>query len=104
MEKIVEQGYLFDFYGALLNEHQRTIYEEYVNDNLSLSEIACAHGISRQAAHDLIRRCDKILAEYENKLHLVDKFVSIRDEVTRIEKLSDSLEIKELAHKIIEQL
>lgn len=104
MEKIVEQGYLFDFYGALLNDHQRTIYEEYVNDNLSLSEIASAHGISRQAAHDLIRRCDKILAEYENKLHLVDKFVSIRDEVTRIEQISDSMEIKDLAHKIIEQL
>lgn len=104
MEKIVEQGLLFDFYGALLNEHQRQIYEEYVYDNLSLSEIAAAHDISRQAAHDLIRRCDKILSEYETKLHLVEKFVAIKDDVTKIEQISDSDEVKKLAQKIIEQL
>lgn len=104
MEKIVEQGWLFDFYGALLNDHQRQIYEEYAYDNLSLSEIAADHNISRQAAHDLIKRCDKMLSEYENKLHLVEKFISIRDEVTKIEQLSDSIEIKELTHKILEQL
>lgn len=104
MEKIVEQGLLFDFYGALLNEHQHMIYEEYVYDNLSLSEIAASHEISRQAAHDLVKRCDKMLSDYENKLHLVEKFISIRDDVSKIEQISDSEEVKILAQKIIEQL
>ena len=40
MEKIVEQGLLYDFYGELLNEHQRRIYEDAVMNDMSLSEIA----------------------------------------------------------------
>ena len=62
MEKIVQQGLLYDFYGELLTEHQRRIYEDVVMNDLSLSEIAQEQGISRQGVHDLIRRCDRILA------------------------------------------
>ena len=40
MEKIVEQGLLYDFYGELLTEHQRNIYEGVVFNDMSLSEIA----------------------------------------------------------------
>ena len=40
MEKIVEQGLLYDFYGELLTPHQRRIYEDAVFNDLSLSEIA----------------------------------------------------------------
>ena len=61
MEQIVEQAYLYDFYGELLNEHQRRIYEDFVFQDLSLAEIAEAEGISRQGVHDLIRRCTKTL-------------------------------------------
>ena len=49
MEKIVEQGLLFDFYGELLTEHQRRIYEDMVLNDLSPSEIAKEQGISRMA-------------------------------------------------------
>lgn len=69
MEKIVEQGLLYDFYGELLTEHQRHIYEDVVMNDMSLSEIAQEAGISRQGVHDLIKRCDKTLEEYESKLH-----------------------------------
>ena len=75
MEKIVEQAMLYDFYGELLNDHQKSIFEEYVLDNFSLSEIAEEHGISRQGVHDMIKRTDKTLNEYEEKLHLVRKFM-----------------------------
>lgn len=78
MEKIVWQGLLYDFYGELLTEHQRRIYEDVVVHDLSLSEIAEEQGITRQGIHDLVRRCDRILEGYEGKLHLVEKFQETR--------------------------
>ncbi|MCR5800021.1 MAG: YlxM family DNA-binding protein [Lachnospiraceae bacterium] len=104
MERIVEQGLLYDFYGALLNEHQRDIYEAYVYENLSLSEIAVSKGISRQGVHDLIKRCDKSLEDYENRLHLVAKFMVIRKDIEKIEELSKQDEVRDLAEKILENL
>ena len=68
MEKIFKQALLYDFYGELLTEHQRSIYEEAVYNDMSLGEIAQEYGISRQGVHDLIRRCDKILQGYEVNL------------------------------------
>ena len=79
MEKIVRQGMLYDLYGELLTEHQRVIYGELVNNDLSLSEIAEIHGITRQGVHDLIHRCDKILEGYEDKLHLLESKLHDKD-------------------------
>ena len=104
MEKIVEQGMLYDFYGELLTAHQRQIYESFVYENMSLSEIAEDFSISRQGVHDLIKRCDKLLTGYEEKLHLVEKFVNIKDTVKKIESISSQEEVKRLANKIIEEL
>ena len=89
MEKIVEQGLLYDFYGELLTEHQRQIYEDVVFHDLSASEIAREQGISRQGVHDLVRRCGRILEEYEAKLQLVAKFIKIRDKVRQIQAAAD---------------
>ena len=100
MDKIYEQTMLFDFYGELLTEHQRRIYEEVVYHDMSLGEIAEEQGISRQGVHDLIKRCDRILQGYENKLHLVERFAKAKQTVTQIERLTmdgeaDSAQIKE---------
>ena len=65
MEKLVEQGLLYDFYGELLTNHQKEVYEQFVLEDLSLSEIAESAGISRQGVHDLIKRCNKILEGYD---------------------------------------
>lgn len=92
MEKIVEQGLLYDFYGELLTKHQRQIYEGIVYDNLSLGEIAQEEGISRQAVHDIVKRCDKTLQGYEEKLRLVAKFESIKAKVSSINQLSEQFE------------
>lgn len=89
MEKILEQTLLYDFYGELLTEHQRRVYEDVVLNDFSLSEVAAARGISRQGVHDLVRRCNKTLEEYEEKLHLVQRFVQIRENVNEIRKLTD---------------
>ena len=87
MEKIVRQGLLYDFYGELLTSHQRRIYEEVVVNDLSLSEIAQDQGITRQGVHDLVRRCDRILEGYEEKLHLVEKFEMTKQLAGQIEQL-----------------
>lgn len=88
MEKIVEQGLLYDFYGELLTEHQRNIYEGVVFNDMSFSEIAEEQGISRQGVHDLVKRCNKILAGYEEKLKLVQKFNQTKQMVEEIKELA----------------
>ena len=110
MEKIVKQGLLYDFYGELLTEHQRAVYEANVYNDMSLSEIAEEYGISRQGVHDLLKRCDGILEGYENKLHLLEKFTSMGNKIKEIQRLAeeagdDALEnISEIAAKLSEEL
>ena len=98
MDRILEQNLLYDFYGELLTEHQQRVYEDAVYNDMSLSEIAGEQGISRQGVHDLIKRCDKILQDYESKLHLVERFMAATEDTTdpeermrRIRELSRSL-------------
>lgn len=99
MDKLYEQTMLFDFYGELLTEHQRSIYADAVYNDMSLSEIAEEQGISRQGVHDLIRRCDRILQDYESRLHLVERFARAKETVKEIQKLSAETmkEIQELS-------
>ena len=113
MDKILKQALLYDFYGELLTAHQKEIYEEVVLDDCSLSEVAEAHGISRQGVHDLIKRCQKMLEGYEEKLKLVEKFLAIKKKVQTIEQLTGEVsqepdrqlqEIKRCAAEILEEL
>jgi len=92
MERIVRQTMLFDFYGELLTAHQRSAYEDVVMNDLSYAELARLQNISRQGAYDMIRRCDKQLEEYEAKLHLVERFLSIREELQKIEETAKKLQ------------
>ena len=93
MIKIVEQSMLYDFYGELLTEHQKNIYEDFVFNDMSPSEIAREEGISRQGVHDLIKRCDKILRDYEDKLHLVERFMQTKKDVELIKKYSNECKV-----------
>ncbi len=95
MEKIVEHGLLYDFYGELLTEHQRRIYEDAVYRDMSVTEIADLQGISRQGVHDLLKRCDRILTQYEERLGLVKKFGRIREKVRRIDALAERAAVRE---------
>ena len=104
MEKIYEQALLYDFYGELLTSHQRQIFEDVVLNDYSFSEIAKDQGISRQGVHDMIKRCNKLLEGYEQKLHLVEKFSRIKQSIQQINKLTDDEQIKRLSNEIIEEL
>lgn len=95
MERIVEQTMLYDFYGELLTDHQKRIYEDAVLNDLSLSEIAQVQGISRQGVHDLIKRCNKILGDYEKRLHLLEKFLRTKKQVEQINHLAKDKNIVE---------
>lgn len=94
MEKILEIALLYDFYGELLTEKQKQIFELYYNNDLSLSEIGEELGISRQAVRDQIKRTEQILQQYENKLSLVEKFLKQKQEVLHIKELIVDLETK----------
>ncbi|WP_072523881.1 YlxM family DNA-binding protein [Clostridium sp. Marseille-P3244] len=105
MNKILEQTLLYDFYGELLTPHQKEIYEQFVLDDLSLSEIAEGAGISRQGVHDLVRRCQKALEEYEEKLRLVERFLSIKEKVGKIDRILEQWEEKkEDPEEIVKQI
>lgn len=95
MDKIIEKNLLYDFYGELLTEHQKKIYEDAVYGDYSLSELAEEYGISRQGVHDLLKRCDKILEEYESKLHLISRFEVIKNDAARIRNIADDMDIAE---------
>ena len=104
MEKIVAQGLLYDFYGELLTDHQKKIYEDFVYHDLSLSEIAEEYQISRQAAFDLIKRCDQTLQGYEEKLKLITRFTKIKDKVKELNELSlsETIDKNELTKRVNE--
>ena len=65
---------LYDFYGSLLNESQEEVMKLYHEDNLSLSEIAEELGTSRQAVHYTLKKAEKALEKYEEKLGLIAKY------------------------------
>ena len=114
MIKIVEQSLLYDFYGELLTKHQKEIYEDVVIHDYSLSEIANEKGISRHGVHDLIKRCDKTLRGYEDKLHLVERFMNTKQDVLTIRQLADEFKatsdmklidkISDISYKILEEI
>lgn len=114
LNEIVELSLLFDFYGALLKEQKRQIFEDYVLNDLSLSEIASERGISRQAVHDTVKRCRKELEEYENKLSLIKKFQSVKQDVHEIQSIATSIKehdeidkiqrIVQLSNRILDEL
>ena len=105
MEKFLEQTLLYDFYGELLTEHQRSVYENAVLNDYSCTEIAQERGISRQGVHDLIRRCQRALEGYEDKLHLVERFLSVKEKVSEIGEILDEWEReKKNPEEIVERI
>jgi len=119
VEKLVEIGSLFDFYGKLLSKRQYQVIELYYIHDLSLSEIGNELSITRQGIFDSLKRAEQKLYEYEKKLGLVEKFfsshenireiISISNEIISKSKdinsnaiLSKALDINEIGSKILE--
>ncbi len=110
------QSMLLDFYGELLAPRQRECFDLHFNEDLSLSEIAEACGISRQGAWDNIRRASESLGQIEEKTGLIRRFSEtqaelqiLRDRLEHLEELAAregkaNPELKQLAHEAAEQV
>jgi len=90
-DKIVQIALLFDFYGQLLTEKQIDIVDMYYNNDLSLGEISEQQGISRQGVYDTLKRAEKTLFEYEEKLGLVERFINQKESMNKIIEMLDGL-------------
>ncbi len=63
----IELVLLFDYYGELLTERQKTCFDLHYNQDLSLAEIAQELSVSRQAVFDNISRTEALLKKMEQK-------------------------------------
>ena len=75
---------LFDFYGDILTDRQRELFDLYYNEDLSLAEIAENCGISRQGVRDVIVRAEAAMNELEDKTGLLKRFMRMQDSVDAI--------------------
>lgn len=101
--KSYEDSLLLDFYGNLLTEKMRTTLDMYLNDDLSLAEIAEEEEISRQGVHDKVKRGLAQLNGYELKLGLVKRFLEQKESVTEAIDLIDNRKYDD-ARKVLSKL
>jgi hypothetical protein len=87
-----EMAMLFDFYGELLTDRQKELFDLYYNEDLSLSEIAENTGITRQGARDAIVRAEDILTEMEEKTGMVARFLRLKQQAEAIQQCADQID------------
>ena len=102
LDELVNLSMLYDFYGDLFTEHKKHVFEDYVLNDLSLSEIADEFNISRQGVHDIVKRCTQELKDYEDRLSLVKKFSSIKHKLTIMKELCIDIEETRNVDKILD--
>ena len=106
MSKDLSISILMDFYGELLTQKQRDTLDFYYNSDYSLAEIAEHFDISRQGVRDFIKRGEKQLAEFEEKLGMVKKYSTISSHISEIESVmeSNNTVIADSVHKKISKI
>ena len=81
-----------DFYASVSDAYNSPGEGEQGRDGKKKQELLAEEfGISRQGVHDLIRRTDQVLEKYEEKLHLVERFLMVKDQAEEIGKLAHSI-------------
>ena len=104
IERVEYASMLYDFYGSLLNSSQNEVMALYHEDNLSLSEIAEELGQTRQAVHYTLRKAEKALGSYEEKLGLVASYKENQQLAQKAYKMIDSAGIAEPYADILKQI
>ncbi|OOB78248.1 MAG: hypothetical protein BEN19_00860 [Epulopiscium sp. Nuni2H_MBin003] len=110
MQKLLEITYLFDLYHPLLTQKQKDLLAGYYFEDLSFSELAENYQISRQSIFDTIKKTEQKLLEFEQKLHLLEKFKVQQEILIELEQITtnevnkvdkqDLLRIKYLIDKL----
>ena len=104
MEERLRQSLLYDFYGELLTDHQKSVFSAAIFDDMSYSELAEEFDCSRQAAFDLIRRINKKLEGYEERLGLLERFTVAQGKMKELKasviEMNDTLENSEIDKSI----
>ena len=80
-------GSLYEMYGSLLTKKQQRCLELYFYEDYSLAEIADEMQVSRQAVHDLLKRVEQALEQYEKMLGFLKRTETSRrllDEAQRL--------------------
>ena len=106
-DKIAKVSLMFDFYGQLLTKKQQEVMRLYHEENYSLSEIAEEFSISRQGVHDTLKKAEKSLNDYEEKLGLLNKLEATGKAIFEIEESIEKIikqhtNDKELCKKMID--
>ena len=91
LDDLEHKSMLYDFYGALLNDNQNEVMSLYHEDNLSLSEIAEQLGMTRQAVHYTLKKAERALEGYEERLGLIGSFSRNQELAARAEELIGEL-------------
>lgn len=84
MDEFLRMTLLLDIYGELLTPKQREFMALYYSEDLSLSEVADIRGITPQGARDIIRRTERLLSRYEEKLNLLREHTRLKEELSGI--------------------
>ena len=100
LEKVNQINELYDIYQGLLTDKQREYIELYYQEDLSLAEIADEVGVSRNAVHDNIRRTEKLLAGYEEKLKIYEKDGKRRAICDKIKEYTNDTTVLELVEQL----
>ena len=100
----LELSLLLDYYGSFLTEKQRDIICLWVDEDMSLAEIAEMKNISRQGVRDAIQRSEKQLNDMENKLGLIRRDGEIRKLLEDLASELRSSSANAQAHELIEKL
>ncbi|MBP2031635.1 putative DNA-binding protein YlxM (UPF0122 family) [Clostridium algifaecis] len=103
MDERIKLSILLDIYGALLTDKQNDIMDLYYNCDLSLGEIAEHTNTTRQAVYDIIKRCHKLLFQYEEKLNLMQSKIKLKKskkEILNMLDLITNLENNDSINKI----
>jgi predicted DNA-binding protein YlxM (UPF0122 family) len=64
---------LYDIYSELLTDKEKEIFEDYYQNDLSLSEISENNNVSRNAIHKSLKTVEEKLNNYEAKLNIYKK-------------------------------